>query len=61
VCDDVAHTRAELEGRGVEFLTAGVAEVAGLHTTWCRDPWGTVFILLGKQHPARPYWRQFTG
>ena len=58
VCDDVAATRAELEGRGVAFLTKGVADVAGLRTTWCQDPWGTVIILLEKRDTARPYWGQ---
>ena len=58
VCDDIAATRAELEGRGVEFLTSGVADVAGLKTTWCRDPWGTVIILLEKSEEGRPYWGQ---
>ena len=52
VCDDIAATRAELEGRGVEFLTSGIADVAGLKTTWCRDPWGTVIILLEKSEEA---------
>ena len=51
-------TRAELEARGVEFLTTGIADVAGLRTTWCRDPWGTVIILLQKSEDARPYWGQ---
>jgi catechol 2,3-dioxygenase-like lactoylglutathione lyase family enzyme len=60
VCDDIAATRAELERRGVEFLTAGVADVAGLRTTWCRDPWGTVIILLEKSEEDRPYWAQLT-
>jgi catechol 2,3-dioxygenase-like lactoylglutathione lyase family enzyme len=60
VCDDIAATRAELEGRGVEFLTSGVADVAGLKTTWCRDPWGTVIILLEKSEEGRPYWGQLT-
>jgi catechol 2,3-dioxygenase-like lactoylglutathione lyase family enzyme len=58
LCDDVAATRAELEGRGVDFLTSGIADVAGLRTTWCRDPWGTVIILMEKSHEARPYWGQ---
>lgn len=58
VCDDVAATRADLERRGVEFLTTGVADVAGLKTTWCRDPWGTVIILLEKSENDRPYWAQ---
>jgi methylmalonyl-CoA/ethylmalonyl-CoA epimerase len=60
VCDDIAATRAELEKRGVEFLTSGVADVAGLKTTWCRDPWGTVIILLEKSEQGRPYWGQLT-
>jgi catechol 2,3-dioxygenase-like lactoylglutathione lyase family enzyme len=59
LCDDLDRTRAELEGRGVEFLTSGVADVAGLRTTWCVDPWGTVIILLEKKSPSLPYWRQF--
>ncbi|MBV8461937.1 MAG: VOC family protein [Acidimicrobiales bacterium] len=57
-CDDVAATRAELEGRGVRFLTDEIAEVAGLRTTWFSDPWGVVFILVEKSDPSRPYWRQ---
>jgi catechol 2,3-dioxygenase-like lactoylglutathione lyase family enzyme len=61
LCDDIGATRAELEGRGVEFLTAGVADVAGLRTTWCHDPWGTVIILMEKSKGARPYWGQWTG
>jgi len=31
---------------------------AGLKTTWCRDPWGTVIILLEKSEGGRPYWGQ---
>jgi catechol 2,3-dioxygenase-like lactoylglutathione lyase family enzyme len=58
LCDDLERTRADLEARGVEFLTAGIADVAGLRTTWCVDPWGTVIILLAKQSTTRPYWRQ---
>ncbi len=58
LCDDIVATRTELERRGVEFLTAGVADVAGLRTTWCHDPWGTVIILLEKSEDARPYWGQ---
>jgi catechol 2,3-dioxygenase-like lactoylglutathione lyase family enzyme len=61
VCDDLATTRTELEARGVEFFTSGIAEVAGLRTTWFQDPWGTVFILLEKRHEDRPYWRQYPG
>ena len=61
VCDDVDATRSELEGRGVAFLTTGVADVAGLKTTWCHDPWGTVIILMEKRDVARPYWGQFPG
>ncbi len=58
LCDDIVATRVELESRGVEFLTAGIADVAGLRTTWCHDPWGTVIILLEKSDDARPYWGQ---
>ena len=58
LCDDLRATREDLETRGVEFLTAGIADVAGLKTTWCRDPWGTVIILLEKSEDGRPYWGQ---
>ncbi len=58
VCDDIIATRAELEARGVQFLTGGIADVAGLKTTWCNDPWGTVIILLEKSRQTRPYWGQ---
>ncbi len=60
VCDDVRATRALLESRGVEFLTTGIADVAGLKTTWCHDPWGTVIILMEKRTPSNPYWAQWT-
>ena len=59
VCDDIDATRAHLEQHGVEFLTTGIAKVAGLRTTWFRDPWGAVFILMEKRKPDRPYWRQY--
>jgi catechol 2,3-dioxygenase-like lactoylglutathione lyase family enzyme len=59
VCDDIHSTRAELEQKGVTFLTSSIAEVAGLKTTWFHDPWGTVFILLEKKTGDRPYWRQY--
>lgn len=58
VCDDLVGTRSELEKKGVTFLTEGIADVAGLKTTWCHDPWGTVIILMEKSDAARPYWRQ---
>jgi hypothetical protein len=59
VCDDIGSTRAQLESCGVEFLTTGIAEVAGLKTTWCHDPWGTVIILMEKRTPSNPYWAQW--
>ena len=59
VCDDLVATRADLEAKGVHFLTAGIAEIAGLRTTWFRDPWGVTFILMEKSRPDRAYWRQF--
>jgi catechol 2,3-dioxygenase-like lactoylglutathione lyase family enzyme len=58
VCDDIAATRADLEGKGVEFLTSGIAGIAGLRTTWFRDPYGLVFILMEKGAGDRPYYRQ---
>ena len=60
VCDDIAATRADLEGKGVGFLTTGVAGIAGLRTTWFRDPYGLVFILMEKGTEDRPYYRQFS-
>jgi catechol 2,3-dioxygenase-like lactoylglutathione lyase family enzyme len=59
VCDDIDATRAHLEANGAQFLVGGVADVARLRTTWFRDPFGVVFILLEKQHPDRPYFRQY--
>jgi catechol 2,3-dioxygenase-like lactoylglutathione lyase family enzyme len=59
VCDDIESTREALEKRGVSFLTSGIADVAGLRTTWFHDPWGTVFILLEKRLQDRPYWGQY--
>jgi methylmalonyl-CoA/ethylmalonyl-CoA epimerase len=58
LCDDLVATRARLEAAGVEFLTSGTADVAGVRTTWFRDPWGVVFILIEKRDQHRPYWRQ---
>jgi catechol 2,3-dioxygenase-like lactoylglutathione lyase family enzyme len=60
LCDDLAETRAALEGKGVRFLTSDRvgAPVAGLRTTWFEDPYGVVFILMQKSDPSRPYWRQ---
>jgi catechol 2,3-dioxygenase-like lactoylglutathione lyase family enzyme len=60
LCDDVAATRAELERKGVVFLVEGVADVAGLRTTWFADPWENVFILVEKvRRPDRAYYRQY--
>jgi catechol 2,3-dioxygenase-like lactoylglutathione lyase family enzyme len=59
VCDDLDRTREVLEERGVEFIVSGIAEVAGLRTTWFTDPWGTVFILLEKGRTTLPYWHQY--
>lgn len=58
MCDDVSATRSDLEDKGVNFLTGGIAGIAGLRTTWFEDPYGTVFILMEKGDPERPYWRQ---
>ena len=52
-------TRAELEGKGVRFLTRGTAEIVGLRTTWFADPHGLVFILLEKRDPEKPYFAQY--
>ena len=59
VCDDIVATRAELEGKGVRFLTHGMAEIVGLRTTWFAYPHGLVFILLEKRDPEKPYFAQY--
>jgi catechol 2,3-dioxygenase-like lactoylglutathione lyase family enzyme len=60
LCDDVAAARSELEGKGVVFLVADVADVAGVRTTWFTDPWQNVFILVEKvRRPDRAYYRQY--
>jgi hypothetical protein len=38
LCDDIGATRAELRARRVEFLTAGIADVAGSQTTGATAP-----------------------
>jgi catechol 2,3-dioxygenase-like lactoylglutathione lyase family enzyme len=58
LCDDIEATRCDLEAHDVTFLTLGIASVAGVRTTWFRDPWGVIFILVEKRDPDRPYWRQ---
>jgi catechol 2,3-dioxygenase-like lactoylglutathione lyase family enzyme len=58
VCDDVDAERARLVDAGATALTAGTAAVAGLRTTWIRDPFGVVWILLEKGRADRPYWHQ---
>jgi catechol 2,3-dioxygenase-like lactoylglutathione lyase family enzyme len=57
-CEDIVGTRRRLEEAGATFLTADIADVAGVRTTWLRDPWGVVLILVEKRHADRPYWRQ---
>jgi catechol 2,3-dioxygenase-like lactoylglutathione lyase family enzyme len=60
VCDDIAATRRDLEAKGVRFLVEGIADVAGLKTTWLADPWENVFIVLEKvRRPDRAYYLQF--
>jgi catechol 2,3-dioxygenase-like lactoylglutathione lyase family enzyme len=60
LCDDVVATRADLEAKGVQFLVDGVADVAGVRTTWIADPWDNVLILVEKvRRPDRPYYRQY--
>jgi catechol 2,3-dioxygenase-like lactoylglutathione lyase family enzyme len=59
LCDDVAETRKMLEDNGVHFLVDGIADIAGVRTTWFADPWGVVFILVEKGKPGRPYFAQF--
>jgi catechol 2,3-dioxygenase-like lactoylglutathione lyase family enzyme len=59
VCDDIVATRADLEDKGVRFLTRGTAEIVGLRTTWFADPHGLVFILLEKRDPEKSYFAQY--
>jgi catechol 2,3-dioxygenase-like lactoylglutathione lyase family enzyme len=59
ICDDVDATRESLEDKGVRFLVDGIADIAGVRTTWFVDPWGVVFILVEKSNPERPYFAQF--
>ena len=60
LCDDVGATRRELEAKGVRFIVDGVADVAGVRTTWFADPWENAFILVEKvRKPERPYYRQY--
>jgi catechol 2,3-dioxygenase-like lactoylglutathione lyase family enzyme len=60
LCDDIATTRADLEAKGVRFIVAGIADVAGLRTTWFADPWNNTFILVEKvRKPDQPYFRQY--
>ena len=60
LCDDVTATRADLEAQGVRFLVRGIADVAGLHTTWFADPWNNTFILVEKvSKPDQPYYKQY--
>jgi catechol 2,3-dioxygenase-like lactoylglutathione lyase family enzyme len=58
LCDDIETTRADLEARGARMLTTGIADIARLRTTWFTDPWGTVFILVEKRDPTKPYFAQ---
>ena len=59
ICDDLDATRKSLEDKGVVFLVDGVADIAGVRTTWFADPWGVVFILVEKGKPGRPYFAQW--
>jgi len=59
VCDDLAATRADLESKGVTFLTEGLADIVGLRTTWFEDPWRNLFILMEKSQPKKPYYGQY--
>jgi catechol 2,3-dioxygenase-like lactoylglutathione lyase family enzyme len=58
ICDDLVATRKILQDRGVRFLVNGIADIAGVRTTWFADPWGVVFILVEKRRPDRPYFAQ---
>ena len=58
-CDDIDAARTELTANGAEFVS-GVADIAGLRTTWFLDPWGVLFILVEKRKkPDRAYYKQY--
>jgi catechol 2,3-dioxygenase-like lactoylglutathione lyase family enzyme len=59
ICDDLDATRTDLETKGVRFLVSGIADVAGVRTTWFTDPWGVIFILVEKSKGDRPYYAQW--
>jgi methylmalonyl-CoA/ethylmalonyl-CoA epimerase len=59
VCDDIDDARARIASAGGTFIVSGVAEVARLRTTWFRDPWGVLFILMEKHDQSRAYWLQY--
>jgi catechol 2,3-dioxygenase-like lactoylglutathione lyase family enzyme len=59
ICDDLDETRKSLQDKGVRFLVDGIADIAGVRTTWFADPWGVVFILVEKRKPERPYFAQY--
>jgi hypothetical protein len=59
ICEDLGATRTALERKGVRFLVDGIADIAGVRTTWFADPWGVVFILVEKSKPERPYFAQW--
>jgi catechol 2,3-dioxygenase-like lactoylglutathione lyase family enzyme len=40
ICDDLDETRKSLEDKGVRFLIDGIADIAGVRTTWFADPSG---------------------
>ncbi len=59
VCDDLACDSVRARESEASYSSREVlADVAGLKTTWCHDPWGTVIILMEKRDAARPYWGQ---
>ena len=37
----------------MQFLAVALPTIVGLRTTWFRDPWGTVFILMEKRRRPR--------
>lgn len=51
-----------MKGEAIERdMSELVPRIAGLRTTWFRDPHGTVFILMEKcTDPGKPYFRQMS-
>jgi catechol 2,3-dioxygenase-like lactoylglutathione lyase family enzyme len=52
ICDNLDETRKSLENKGVRFLVDGVADIAGVRTTWFADPWGSSSSSSRRASPS---------